>query len=67
MSLYKEQIEHFERIFHEDSDKPWQNPSYSRKWVKKQMNKYMRLQNKKIGEDDSGGKKGRKPLCGWEW
>ena len=67
MALYKEQIEHMERLFHQDSDKPWQNPSYSRKWHKNQMNRYMRRCNKKITLEDVGMKTKRKPLKGWEY
>lgn len=67
MSLNREQIEHLERFFLKNEEKPWKNNSHSRKWAKKQMNKFIRLQGKKIEDDDTGGKVGRKPLHGWEW
>lgn len=31
------------------------------------MNRYIRRQNKKIDEDDVGGKIGKKPCSGWEY
>ena len=67
MSSYKEQIEHMEILFSKDSDTPWKDYSRSRKWAKKQMNRYMRRLNKKIQPDDGGRKTGRKPNDGWEW
>ena len=45
----------------------WKNFSYSRKWLKQQMNRYIRRQGKRISEDDRGCKQGRKPLKGWEY
>ena len=66
MSLSREQIEHFEHWW-ENKGKPWKNHSYSRKWLKKQVNKFIRIKNKHIEEDDIGCKKGRKPLCGFEY
>lgn len=65
MALCREQIEHLERRL--ANDKPWKNFSHSRRWNKKQIHKYMRLQNKKIEEDDIGRKSGRLPLMGWEY
>lgn len=50
-----------------NEDKPWKNYSRSRKWMKKQMNRYMRRINKKVAEDDKGRKTNRKPFSGWEW
>jgi hypothetical protein len=35
------------------------------KWVKRQMNKYMR--RKPIEEDDKGCKTNKKPIKGWEF
>ena len=67
MATTREKIEHFEHQWVKDSDTPWQNWSYSRKWLKKQMNRYIRRQNKKIEEDDITFKQGRKPLKGWEY
>jgi hypothetical protein len=65
MALAREQIEHFEHFW--SKDRPWKNLSYSRRWLKKQVNKYIRIKSKKINDDDIGGKIGRKPLCGWEY
>ena len=67
MATTREKIEHLEHRWVKDSDTPWQNWSYSRKWLKKQMNRYIRRQNKKIEEDDITVKQGRKPLKGWEY
>ena len=67
MGLTREQIEHLEHDWEKNSDKPWQKLSRSRRWLKKQTNKFMRIRNKHIENDDIGGKKGRKPLCGWEY
>ena len=46
------------------SDKRRKRKSY--KWAKKQMNKYLRIKNKNIGEDDSGGF-GKKQWLGYEF
>lgn len=54
MSLYKEQIE-----------KGAYSKSGWRKWVKRQMNKYIR--RKPIEEDDKGCKTNRKPTKYWEF
>lgn len=67
MALCREKIERFEIKWSKDSDTPWKNPSYSRKWLKRQMNKYLRLKGKEIADDDVGFKKGRKPQCGSEY
>lgn len=70
MALCREQIEHMEHGWSKDSETPWQNWSYSRKWLKKQMNKFIRLKGKQAlqnNDDISGGKQGRKPCSGWEW
>lgn len=71
MALTREQIEHLEYWLKKDGqmDKPWRqrSKSGSRKWLKKQVNKFIRLKGKHIEDDDIGGKKGKKPLCGWEW
>ena len=41
--------------------------NHSYKWWKKQMNKWLRIKNKKIeGEDAPRGYK-RKQWLGWEW
>lgn len=67
MALAREQIEHLEHYWEQDSEKPWKKLSKSRRWMKKQMNKYIRLKGKKIEDDEVGGKIGRKPLYGWEY
>ena len=67
MALCREKIEHLEIKWARESDKPWQKPSYSRKWLKRQMNKYIRLKGKHIDDDDIGFKQGRKPQCCWEY
>ena len=72
MALIREQIEHLEHYFEEKdkrekNDGWWRQLSKSRKYLKKQMNRYIRRQNKKIDDDDIGRKSGRKPFCGWEY
>ena len=67
MALKIKQIEHFEYEWQQQSETPWKNWSKSRKWMKKQTNKFMRLKNKHIDDDDIGCKRGRRPLCGWEY
>ncbi len=69
MALCREQIEHFEYWWKKSGsiDNPWRHLSKSRRWLKKQLHKYMRLQNKKIDDDDIGGKRGRRPFSGWEY
>lgn len=56
MSLNREQIEHHMHGKH-----------HSCRWMKKQMNKFIRLKGKNIEEDEIGGKVGRKPLSRWEY
>ncbi len=41
-------------------DKPLQSTSRSRKWIKRQMNKYIRLKGKEISDDEVGFKHWRK-------
>ena len=67
MATTREKIEHFEHDWVKDSETPWQNWSRSRKWLKKQMNRWIRRHGKKIDEDEIGYKVGRKPLRGWEY
>lgn len=67
MATTREKIERFEIKWGKDSDTPWRCFSYSRKWLKKQMNRFIRRQGKKIEPDDIGCKRGRKPLKGWEY
>ena len=57
MALYREQIEH----------PNWVRKSKTHKWMKKQMNKFLRLKNKKIEDGEVCFKRGRKPTTGWEW
>ena len=72
MALTREQIEHLEHYFQEKDRKEknpkwWRQLSKSRRYLKKQMNKYIRHQNKKIGEDDVAVKTNKKPFKGWEY
>ena len=69
MATSREKIERFELTWRKElSGCPeWKDTSRSRKWLKEQMNRYIRRQNKKIDEDDVGGKRGRKPQKGWEF
>lgn len=74
MAVTREQIEHLEHQWQEQRKKEkdtergwWKSLSRSRKYLKKQMNRYIRRQNKKIEEDDVSVKSGRKPCCGWEY
>lgn len=74
MATTREQIEHLEHRWEENSKKEkdvesgwWRKLSKSRKYLKSQMNRYIRRQNKKIDEDDVGSKVGKKPCCGWEY
>ena len=67
MALTREQIEHLEHYWEQDSETPWKKLSRSRRYLKKQTNKYIRLKGKRIEDDEIGGKVGRKPLCGWEY
>ena len=66
MATSREQIEHFEYWWVKKSDTPWKNWSHSRKWLKNQMNRYLRRKNKKIKLDDVGGKQ-RIPYSGYEY
>ena len=59
MALYREQLEPYMY-----SEKRRKRKSY--KWAKKQMNKWLRIKNKKIGEDDSSGHS-KKQWYGYEW
>ncbi len=65
MATCREKIEHLEYYLKDSSD--WKHYSKSRRWLKKQMNKYIRRKNKLIEEDDVGRKQGRKPYKFWEW
>ena len=46
MSLKLEQIEHFEYLWKQTSDKPWKVKSHSRKKYKNQRNRKIRRVNK---------------------
>lgn len=69
MALNREQIEHLEYQWKKSGkmNNPWRQLSKSRKWLKKQLNKYIRLKNKHIEDDDVGCKQGKKPFKGWEY
>lgn len=74
MALIRKQIEHLEHQWEEDLKKDkdeenswWRKLSRSRKYLKNQMNRYIRRQNKKIDKDDIGRKAGKKPFSGWEF
>ena len=72
MATTREQIEHFEHEWAKTLEKNkesgwWKNFSKTRKYLKTQMNRYIRRQNKKIETEDIGGKFGRKPFKGWEY
>lgn len=66
MATVREKIEHLEIKWAKEIA-PWKNGSYSRKWLKRQMNRFMRRSNKYINEDEQGFKRGRKPYKGWEY
>lgn len=67
MACTLEKIEHLERRWNERSGYPWKMVSHSRRWLKSQMNRFIRRQGKKITEDDRGYKQGRKMYKGWEY
>lgn len=70
MATNREQIEHLEHVINEDDSlgaKKWKDYSHSRKYLKRQMSKFMRRANKKISLDDIGGKTNRRPFRGWEY
>ena len=66
MATTRDQIEHIEHNWLNE-EKPWKNYSKSRKYLKRQMNKYIRRNGKRIEEDEIGGKQGKKPYYGWEY
>lgn len=66
MATSREQIEHFEH-FWKNEEKPWKRFSYSRKWLKRQMNRFIRRNNKNIEDDETGRKQGTKPYKGYEY
>ena len=70
MATTRDQIEHFDHYYKVrggEDDKPWKNYSHSRRWLKKQMNRYIRRKGKKIEDDEQGNKQGRKPYSGYEY
>ena len=66
MATSREQIEHLEH-FWKNEEKPWKKYSRSRRWLKRQMNRFIRRNNKNIEDDELGKKQGRKPYLGWEY
>ena len=60
MSLYREQPE--KSMY---SEKRRKRISY--KWAKKQMNKWIRLKNKKINEDEPADANKKRNWLGWEF
>lgn len=60
MALYREQLEP-----HMYSDKRRKRKSY--RWAKKQMNKWLRLKNKKIDEDEPADANKKRNWLGWEF
>lgn len=66
MATCRDQIEHLERKWSKNLE-TWKrkNLSHSRKWLKKQMNKFIR--KKPIEEDEVGLKTNKKPTKGWEY
>lgn len=65
MATCRDKIEHLEHELIKNSEKPWRQTSKSRKWLKKQMNRFMRREP--ISDDDIGRKTGRKPTFGYEY
>lgn len=55
-----QQIEHLEHSILQNKDKPYKCLSYSRKWLKKARNRWLRRINKFI-------KPNTKYRRGWEW
>ena len=60
MALYREQLEPYMY-----SEKRRKRKSY--KWAKKQMNKWLRLKNKKINEDELANVNKKRNFFGWEF
>lgn len=60
MALYREELE--PEMY---SGKKRSHKSY--KWAKKQMNKWLRIKNKKIDGDDDVAGHGKKNFLGWEF
>ena len=63
MATTREQMEGFLP----NPDKPWQRRHKGRKWLKGQMNRFLRRKGKAIEDDDVSNKKGRKPFKGYEY
>ena len=59
MSLIREKTEIFKRTKKGDIKR--------KRFLKRQMNKFIRLQSKNIDLDDIGFKTNRKPYKGWEY
>lgn len=76
MALNRDQIEHLENWMR-DKSKPWKSFSASRKFLKRQMHKFMRIRSKKINieeENDFVDKEIhvspshlKRMTKGWEW
>ena len=56
MATARDQIEH-----------PFATPRKSRRWLKQQMNRFIRRRGKKISDDEVGYKSNRKPTKEWEY
>lgn len=54
MALCREQIDHLEHKFRSMNDKPYKSFSHSRKWLKNQINRFIRREGKVIADDDKG-------------
>ena len=67
MATTREQIEHLEHYWEGTGEKPWKKLSHSRKWLKRQMSRFMRRKNKKIEDDDVNVKQNKRPFLGWEY
>ena len=60
MALHREQLEPYMYSYKRRKRK-------SHKWEKKQMNKWLRLKNKKINEDELAGINKKRNFLGWEF
>ena len=65
MATSREQIEHPKWM--QNEDKTCKRLFKSSKYLKKQMNRFMRRKHKNIDEDEQGTKTARKPTKGWEY
>lgn len=69
MATNREQIERFEVVkkWLKETVNSWKDHSRSRKDMKTAWNRWFRRKNKKIEEDESGRKSGRKEYSGYEY